>query len=503
MAVVGLVSFGVYYQWYLPDYKPLKQTVVEVNDTKFTMEYYIDAINFQLGEYYYYVEYYLDYVLEVIEEYELVKQEAEELGFTVSDDEVKETLDSYGYDDTQAARDAIRASLLLTKLEEEYFELEVPLSAEHRYIMAMFLESEEQATDVIARLEAGEDFSQIAGELSLESTTKENSGDLGWKPEGVLDELIDTSMLESYIFESQIGVLSQPIYDEEMTKEVGYWLIKVLEREEAEAIEDEVIGSSDGSAGQTYTLTTTPVVSEEIWVNELSALSEDEMQELVDNGELEVEQIYDENENTTEFWIKWQAVDDLSGSSSYDRHYKIDRNTGVINFGDGINGAIPPEGADNIKADYVAEEANVQAMLLSSEEEAQKVTARIEAGEDFAELAEEFSQYGTEGSKADIGWIAGGDITQDFEDYVFASGTELNVVSGIIRDGGVTTTGGYWLFEVTGSAIMDISDDDRESLVNDAMNEWLASLWDDPENTIVSYLDDEMKDFAINKVLGS
>jgi parvulin-like peptidyl-prolyl isomerase len=502
LAVIGLVSFGVYYQWYLPEQKPLKETVAEVNDTKFNMQYYIDAINFQLGEYYYYVEYYLDSVLETIEEYELVKQGAEELGFTVSDDEVKETLDSYGYDDNQAARDAIRAQLLVTKLREEYFEMELPTSIEQRYILAMFLESEEQAIDVSAGLEAGEDFGEIAGELSLESTTQENSGDLGWRPKKVLDNLLGTSALDSYVFECQLEVLSQPIYDEDMTKGLGYWLIEVLERKEVEAIEDEVIGSGDGGAGQTYTLTIAPVVSEEIWVNELSALSEDEMKELVDNGEIEVEEIYDEDGNTTEFWIKWQAVDDLSGSSSYDRHYEIDRNTGVINFGDGINGTIPPAGVDNIKADYVAEEANVQAMLLSSEEEAQGVIARLETGEDFGELAEEFSQYGTEGSKADIGWIAEGGMTQAFEDYVFDPETEVNVVSSPIRDATPTTNGGYWLFKVLDEGTREISEEDRDLLVDEAMVDWVASLWDDPENIIVSYLDDDMKNFAINKVLG-
>ncbi len=385
LAVIGLVSFGVYYQWYLPDYKPLKETVIEVNDTKFNMDYYIKSIEFQTGgmspEW---VPYFTDMVEESIKQNELIRQEALGLGFTVSDEEVKETLDSYGYDDTQAARDAIRASLILTKLEEEYFELEIPLSAEQRYIMAMFLESEEQAIDVSARIEAGEDekFGEIAGELSLESTTKENSGDLGWRPKKVLDNLLGTSALDSYVFNCQVGVLSQPIYDEEMTKSLGYWLIKVLEKDEE---------------------------------------------------------------------------------------------TG---------------------------EANAQAMLLSSEEEAQVVIARLGAGEDFGELAEEFSQYGAEGSKAEVGWIAEGGMTQAFEDYVFGTDTKMNVVSSPIRDEMPTTKGGYWLFTVLDEDTREISEEDRNLLVDKAIEDWVASLWDDPENTIVSYLDDEMKNFAISRVLG-
>ena len=35
--VIGLVIAGIYFGWYLTEYKPLKQIVVEVNDTKFNM----------------------------------------------------------------------------------------------------------------------------------------------------------------------------------------------------------------------------------------------------------------------------------------------------------------------------------------------------------------------------------------------------------------------------------------------------------------------------------
>lgn len=382
VAVVGLLVGGLYYQWYLPEQKPLKETVVEINGTEFNMQYFIDAINFQLGEYSEYAEYYLDYVLNVIEQQEIIRQGAEELGITVTDDEVRELIDSYGYDDNQAVRDTVRAGLLITKLKEDYFDQQLPINAEHRYVMAMLLESEAQVAEVESRLEAGEEFGDIAAELSLESETQESGGDLGWLPEGVLDELLGTEVLESPIFDSQVGVLSQPVYDEEIEKEVSYWLIEVLEKDEE------------------------------------------------------------------------------------------------------------------------AGEVTVQAMLLSSEEEAQEVLDRLDDGEDFAELAEEYSQYGTEGSRADIGAIAEGDMSEAFDEYAFAEDTELNVVSDIIRDEETSTTGGYWLFEVTGSEIMDISEDNRETLIDDLADEWFVSVWDNPDNAIISYLDEEMEAFAVRKVTG-
>jgi hypothetical protein len=119
-----------------------------------------------------------------------------------------------------------------------------------------------------------------------------------------------------------------------------------------EAMKDEIMGSSDGEREQVFTLTKVPVTAEEIWVNEFNSLSEDEMKEIIDDGELEVEEVQDDKGNTTGFWIMWTEVDDLLGSEKDDRHYEIDRISGTIKFGDGTHGGIPPIGTDNIKADY-------------------------------------------------------------------------------------------------------------------------------------------------------
>jgi hypothetical protein len=121
---------------------------------------------------------------------------------------------------------------------------------------------------------------------------------------------------------------------------------------QAETVNDEIIGSSNGEAGQTFSLTKTLVLSEEIWVDEINALAEAEMKEILTSGEPEAEEDKDEKGNVTQFWVKWQAMDDLLASSPDARHYEIDRISGSVKFGDGINGAIPPIGTDNIKADY-------------------------------------------------------------------------------------------------------------------------------------------------------
>ncbi len=224
--VVVIVGAG----WYIGQYRPLHQTVITVNDTEFDMNYYIKMLKFYGGGQ---SSYYLaDEVVRIIERDELVRQEVEKLGITVSDDAVDEELKSHKPPSNDVHRDVLKTQMLVDKLHSEYFEQKVPVSTEQRYIMAMFLESESQATEVRARLENGEDFAELAGELSLDDVSKSKEGDLGWQPGDVMAIRLGTPVPEEYAFSAEVGVLSQPIYDEVKTKNVGYWLIEVLEREE-------------------------------------------------------------------------------------------------------------------------------------------------------------------------------------------------------------------------------------------------------------------------------
>ena len=381
LIALGLVAAGVN-DCYVTESKPLKEPALEVNGVSFDMGYFIDALTYQTGEYYQYVEYFIDSVAESIQYNELIKQEAMELGFTVGDDEAKEVIDSNDLPDNRAVLDITKAGLLVTKLEEEYFDPQIAVSADQRHVMAMFLESQSQADEVQQRILEGEDFGNIAAEMSLEPLTKQESGDIGWRPEGVIDALLNTTILEKYIFGFQIDALSFPIEDSEKTKELGYWLAAVLERDEE---------------------------------------------------------------------------------------------TG---------------------------EAHVQAMLLSSKEEASDIKSRLDEGEDFSQLAEEFSQVWSEENGADLGLIAEGSLSTALDDYVFNPETELSTVSQPIRDEEQTTTGGYWLFKVLESDYMEISEGDRENLVSQMMNEWLIQIWEDSENSILNYIDETKRQFAIDKVSG-
>ncbi|MBE9593766.1 MAG: hypothetical protein IMF19_09825, partial [Proteobacteria bacterium] len=119
---------------------------------------------------------------------------------------------------------------------------------------------------------------------------------------------------------------------------------------QAETIKDEFLGSSDGEPDQTFSFLKFPVLEgEEIRVREI--LSEEEKQELIAlMGEDAIYEVKDETGKVTETWVLWKEVPDFFDSKRTDRHYSLDRATGELQFGDLINGMIPPAGDDNIKA---------------------------------------------------------------------------------------------------------------------------------------------------------
>lgn len=91
-------------------------------------------------------------------------------------------------------------------------------------------------------------------------------------------------------------------------------------------IQGEILGSSNGEENQSFQLSKTPVLpTQSLSVREASGQGE---------------------------WVLWEAVDAFSLSESDGRHYMLDRSTGLLIFGDGKNGMIPPTGIDNIKCDY-------------------------------------------------------------------------------------------------------------------------------------------------------
>lgn len=119
---------------------------------------------------------------------------------------------------------------------------------------------------------------------------------------------------------------------------------------QAETIKDETIGSSNGEPDQTFEFLKIPVLNG-VTLRIQEILSEEEKLSLTTaSGEDAIHEVKDEKGNIIETWVLWSEVLDFFDSKENDRHYTLDRATGQIQFGDGINGMIPQAGENNIRA---------------------------------------------------------------------------------------------------------------------------------------------------------
>lgn len=123
----------------------------------------------------------------------------------------------------QRYREIIRKQVLRDKLAEELGN-EVPKIAEQAHARHILVETEEEAQEVIQRLEAGEDFAQMAQEVSTDTGSGLQGGDLGFVPQGRFVAPVD-----EVVFSLPIGEISEPIQSD-----FGWHVIEVLEREERE-----------------------------------------------------------------------------------------------------------------------------------------------------------------------------------------------------------------------------------------------------------------------------
>jgi predicted phage baseplate assembly protein len=119
-------------------------------------------------------------------------------------------------------------------------------------------------------------------------------------------------------------------------------------------LKDQTLGSSNGERNQSFTFAKAPVLKGEvIELREASLPSATEQARIyADEGAEAIRTVRDDAGNILEVWVRWHAVDHFSLSGPGDRHYVADRVKGVILFGDGVRGLIPPSGKDNIRASF-------------------------------------------------------------------------------------------------------------------------------------------------------
>lgn len=86
--------------------------------------------------------------------------------------------------------------------------------------------------------------------------------------------------------------------------------------------------------------------------------------------------------------------------------------------------------------------ARARHILVSNEEKCNELKTKIEAGEDFAAIAKEFSSCPSKQQGGDLGEFGPGMMVPEFDQVVFSA--PLNEVQGPVK-----TQFGYHLLEVT------------------------------------------------------
>ncbi len=95
------------------------------------------------------------------------------------------------------------------------------------------------------------------------------------------------------------------------------------------------------------------IIQAGVWINEVNDLRAGEYEALV--KEKLLKPVYDETGILKEAWVKWNQAEDFTESGEGSRDYVLDNNQGVIVFGNGRQGRIPPSSrSENIRVEYLS-----------------------------------------------------------------------------------------------------------------------------------------------------
>lgn len=119
-----------------------------------------------------------------------------------------------GFADEAEFREFVRGNLRVQKLVEIYG------LAEQVHVRHILVETEEEARQVLKRLQGGEDFSAVAKEVSMDPGSAAKGGDLGWFGRGRM-----VAEFEEAAFSLEVGQLSQPVQTR-----YGFHILQLLEK---------------------------------------------------------------------------------------------------------------------------------------------------------------------------------------------------------------------------------------------------------------------------------
>jgi len=237
--IVILIVVGVfYYQEYVA---PYRITIIEVDDTSINMRYFLKRTKLAGADPF--------TMLTALTNEQIIKLEAPQYIGDVTQEDIDQALRGIARGESETIsesefkewyrqqlnetelsnsefREHVATNLLAARLHE-YLAARVPTVAGQVHLHAIIVETYEDAEKTRARWEAGEDFADLAREVSMDEQSGEEGGDIGWWPRGV-NPWFDQG------FNLSVGEVSQPL-----PTEVGFFLLMVSERADAREIDED------------------------------------------------------------------------------------------------------------------------------------------------------------------------------------------------------------------------------------------------------------------------
>jgi parvulin-like peptidyl-prolyl isomerase len=126
------------------------------------------------------------------------------------------------------------------------------------------------------------------------------------------------------------------------------------------------------------------------------------------------------------------------------------------------------------------EQVHARHILVADEETGQEVLARLNDGEDWALLAQEYSQdTGTKDNAGDLDWFPRGMMVPAFEEVVFS--LEPDETSDLVQ-----TDFGYHIIQVIEKGIQELDEQTYDLMVQQAFQKWMDEQREAAEMTIIA-----------------
>jgi foldase protein PrsA len=220
--------------WYIVYKAPLQRTVIKVNDDKVKIGYLVNRCLMNIKST---SDIDIQGNMQNIVYELLLKQAAPQYGITVTEEDIDQELRDEANQSSTATtgtettttmsdaefeewyrqtvnqsqlsekefRDLIRANIIYQRLQTLLGD-NMSTTAEQVHLYDILLQDYNTAAEIKTRIEQGEDFMTIASELSLDTATKDQGGDMGWLPVKVLD-----TNFEYAVTNLDIGQVSDPV----------------------------------------------------------------------------------------------------------------------------------------------------------------------------------------------------------------------------------------------------------------------------------------------------